>query len=169
MSAKMALYGLIVITAAALAILCGMAGEITTAVLAVAGGAAWLALETRRIPNAAHAFLLGVVALAALASLRDLPMLLILAALACGLAAWDLSAFVARTASVTDDAARAALERNHLRKLGITAAAGLGAALIPVVAQVSISFVALCLLLLAAVITLRVAVGGLRRRRDEVE
>lgn len=166
MNARMALYGLISATAALLALVGALAQDYLVAALAILGGAAWLALEARRISSAAHIFLLGIVALVALASLSGLPTLPILLALACGLAAWDLSAFVVRTAGVTDDAARAALERNHLQKLGVTAAAGLAAALIPLVAQVSISFAALCVLLLAAVITLRMAVSELRSRRE---
>jgi hypothetical protein len=112
------------------------------------------------------AVLHAAVSVSVLGSLNYAPMPLVLLALCSALAAWDLSTFHARTAEVEAGDAKTVMQRNHLRKLGITAGIGFAAALIPLVAQVSISFLALCLLLLVAVVALNSTVGALRGRRE---
>jgi hypothetical protein len=159
---RLTLFGLIIVSAALHAVVSVLAQDTTAAVASLLVGAAWLALEWRGVRGLSWAALLALVIVTVLGSLNDAPMPLVLLALCSAVAAWDLSAFRARTAGVVDDDAKAALEWNHLRKLGITAGAGFVAALIPLVAQFSISFLALCVVLLVAVIALNNVVGTLR-------
>jgi hypothetical protein len=159
---RLLLFGLIIVSAVLHAVVSVLAQDTTAALASLVVGAAWLVLEWRSVRGLSWAALLAFGIVAVLGSLNYAPMPLVLLALCCALAAWDLSAFRARTAAVEDDDAKAALERNHLRKLGITAGAGFVAALIPLAAQFSISFLALCVVLLVAIIALNNVVGTLR-------
>lgn len=160
------LFGSIIITAVLHAAVSVTAQDATAAIGALAVGAIWLALEWRAVRGLSWACLLALVVVAVLGSLNYAPMPLVLLALCSALAAWDLSSFNARTADVEASEAKTVMQRNHLRKLGVTAGAGFAAALIPLVAQVSISFLALCLLLLVAVVALNSTVGALRGKRE---
>lgn len=163
---RMLLFGLIVVSAALSAVLSASVGDTNAALGSVAIGAAWLALEWRDVRGLSWLGLLAFVVVAVLDSMNHAPMPLTLLALCSALAAWDLSTFRARTAGVADESARAALERTHLRKLALTAGIGFAAALIPLVAQFSISFLALCVVLLIAVLALNNVVGTLRGKQE---
>ena len=164
---KPVLWMLVGTSAALFALASGLAQEYSAAALCIAAGALWLLLEIRRSDITRVVFLLFFIGVAVVDSLKNAPMPLILLALSSGLAAWDLSSFRRRIANVEDGEAKAALERRHLQKLGLTAGAGFLAALIPLLAQISLPFVALSLLLLAAIVALSRTVSSLLGKREE--
>lgn len=168
MMVRPVLWTLIGAAAGLSALVSGLTQDYTLAALGLAGGALWLLLESRRSDISRGPFLLLYVALAVIASLKDVaPAPLTLLALVCALAAWDLAALQRRTADAEDRAAVAELERRHLQRLGLTISAGFLAALIPLLAQISLPFLVLAALLLVAVIALSRAVAALLAGRDE--
>jgi hypothetical protein len=160
-----ALWALILIAAVLLAAVSFTVQDNVAVLVSLGVGVLWLALDIRGAKNFGSLFFLCFLIVAILASMKDAAPPLTVLAVASALAAWDLSAFRARTATVEDETARAALERVHLRKLSITAGLGLVAALIPLFVHITISFVALALVLLVAVIALHSTVSSQRRRQ----
>lgn len=161
MIVRAALLSLIGVTALLFALVTLATGDTLAAALAVVVGLVWLYLEFRRSEISGVAFFVIFVGLAVVDSLKNAPVPAVLLALSAVLAAWDLSNFRRRTAGEDESDAKAALERNHLRKLGVTTGLGFAAALIPLVAQISIPFAALCILLVIVAVALRRTVVSL--------
>ena len=163
MTAQRALLALIVVAAAALSLASAAAQSYPLAALTLALGAIWLIAEARAQRRPGTILFLALLALAVAASLNDAPILIVLVSLSADLAAWDLSRLQARIADGCEGATRAALEASHLRKLAVTACAGLLIALLPALIQISLSFVAVCVLILLAMFVLRRSLLTLRR------
>jgi hypothetical protein len=133
------------------------------ALAALLVGLAWLLLEVYRRAYLASLFFTLFLAAAVLASVDQVPPLLVLLGLVASLAAWDLSRFLARVRRAAAAGAGPGLERRHLRKLALTLAAGYAAAALPLLFRLSLSFAALSAVALLAVIALRRAILALRR------
>ncbi len=160
------LWGLIVVTAAVLALIYAALEAYGLAALAVGLGAAWLVLDVRMAFRFDSAFFLAFVALAILGSLLGASAPLVLLGVSTDLAAWDIARFRARIAGEAEGEAAALLETKHLRKLAVTAGVGFVIALLPVLIQISINFVALLLIILLIMILLRRSMLSLRPNRD---
>ncbi len=166
MTAKRVLMVLIVVTAVVFALVHAASQDYGLAVLAVGLGLGWLVLEVQRQSAFATGFFLAFLVLAIIGGFNHASTPAVLLGLSTDLAAWDISRLRARIAGKTTNEAAALLETRHLQQLAVTAAAGFFIALIPVLIQLSISFVILLLLILLLMIALRQSMMYLRHDRE---
>lgn len=136
------------------------------ALAALAIGLLWLALEAIRRPEFGGYGFAGLGFLAGVGVYDGLSPVLMLLSLTAVLCAWDVSRFQARIARSVEVEDRRRLEKLHLRKLGLTAAAGLALGLLALAVRFSLTLLPVILLALLAAISLRQAVLP-RPRRPE--
>jgi hypothetical protein len=164
---KKVLLGFIVVTGTVFSFIYAASQAYLFAALAIGVGSVWFILEVKEEREFGTVFFLAFLALAILRSMYQAPVAMLLLGLSTDLAAWDLSRFRIRIASETEREAVALLETGHLRKLAVTACAGFFVALLPVFVQISVSFVALLLIILVTMIALRRSMFYLRQGSRE--
>jgi len=162
MTTRQILPGLIVVTAGVFALIFSAAQEYSALLCIVALGAIWIALELSEYRLFSAVFFTAFAAFAVVAALEHASIPLILLGLCADLAAWDLSRFRDRLRDEEDETVRAALERAHLRMLAVPIVAGFLIALVPLFVTLSISFIALAVIVLIALLVLRQSLVTLR-------
>ena len=134
--------------------------QFTAIILGV--GLLWFILEAEQRRSLPAAFFMFFIAVTVWGGLHHFPALVMLLGLSCDLAAWDLARFRLRVTAAGQGEIPPALEARHLRQLTLTAVAGFGLALLPLVVSLSINFLVLAVLMLLTIIVLRIAVLFLR-------
>jgi len=157
-----ALYGLIILTTAILTLANLILQAYLIAGLALVLGSLWLFLQIKKKESPNSIFFVFFLGLTVLVSLRNVPVLYMLLALSSNLAAWDLSRFQARIVNEVESAAKTSLELKHLQKLTITVPIGFLVALLPLFVHISISFIIVLCIILAAMLALRSSIFYLR-------
>lgn len=135
------------------------------ALAALVIGLLWLVLEIARRPDFSGYGIAGLGFLAGVGVYDGLSPVLMLFNLTAVLCAWDVSRFRARIAQSEEVEDRRRLEKLHLRKLGLTAVAGLALGLLALAVRFSLTLLPVILLALLAVISLRQAVLPRPRRQ----
>lgn len=155
--------GLIVLTVAIFAGMGFVAHLYVIAVYALAFGLIWLVLTLRKIWALSTVLFVLFLGLAIWGCLDNLPIAAMVLGLVMALAAWDLSRFRSRIAGEESAERIAALETRHLRSLLATVSAGFAAALVPLFANLSVSFLGVAAIALVAMLVLRQSIRSIRR------
>src|ERR1051326_5494778 len=132
---------LIVITASIFAGMGLLAHLYVMSVYALAFGLVWLILVLRKIWSLSTILFLLFLGLAIWGCLENLPIPEMVLGMVTSLATWDLSRFRSRITGEESAEGIAVLETRHLRSLVTTVSAGFAVAMLPLFANVSISFV----------------------------
>jgi hypothetical protein len=160
--AKTALYGLIVLTAATFSAIYVISQAYLIAALSFLVGLIWLNLEMTEKSAPASIFFLFFLALAIVGTLNNIPVAISLVGLSTDLAAWDLSRFRARITKDMERENESLLESKHLQILAVAIGSGFIIALSCSFIRISISFAALALFTLLAMVGLRNSILNLR-------
>jgi hypothetical protein len=166
MTAKRVQWGLVIVTTSLLATVHLVSGGYQIAACSLVGGLIWLLLEIngrRRLSSFFFVGLIGVAVLGMLnrpASLGPLSVPILALGVSTGLAAWDLSRFLARLAFVPRKDALVKLEQRHLHLLLITLGCGLVVILPAMVIRIPLGFGVVFMVVLLLMFVLRRSLLG---------